>query len=209
MFVTQYYFCQSQKIEAGDTPAPHRDQDEKREHHQCGTPVFLFNHFSSIDVDLVLQTSDALGQHLKVALGQTFKQTAVGLKHLEIVVVELGHNEAVEVCKVREAMLHQSLAKLFAHGSFFGNADLLERAYVEIVARDSGFLGVKLFTLFSAVLGIVNQILVHMPNIDNWLDGVHRPLAFGRELLEHLQSMIVRRRIWEDQNQMHVVFSML
>lgn len=54
MFVTQYYFCQSQKIEAGDTPAPHRGQDEKEEHHHCGTPLFLSNvleDFARVGVD--------------------------------------------------------------------------------------------------------------------------------------------------------------
>ena len=100
-----------------------------------------------------------------------------------------------------------SLSHLQEHFVLLGCAKLLIRTNVEVVARDTLGRVVLLFAFLSAILGVVNEVIIDITDTNDRFTLIDCFLAFRRKQIHDIQSVLVGCGVRERHNQMHMVFA--
>ena len=125
-----------------------------------------------------------------IAPCQSFKVGTIRPHDLDIVHIVVCINHIlIEIHVVGEAMLSDSFAHLQEHFVLLGRAKLLIRTNVEVVARDTLGRVVLLFAFLSAILGIVNEVVIDITDTnDRFTLNVSKDSALRGFSMGDLQS---------------------
>ena len=134
--------------------------------------------------------------------------TAVTTHDLNVVhVLVCIDHELIEVHVVSKAMLSDSLSHLQEHFVLLGCAKLLIRTNVEVVSRDTLGRVILLFAFLSAILGVVNEVIIDITDTNDRFTLIDCFLAFRRKQIHDIQSVLIGCGVRECHNQMHMVFA--
>lgn len=135
---------------------------------------------------LVRIPSFCLGLALQiVAATVALKGSVVADDDFPVAPIEIVHGGDRKIVDCRETVGDDVADQLLQHLLLLGGADLLIGSDVEIVSRDTAARVVLLFSLFTARIRVMNQVVVAMADVHAGFAGVQRLLARrGKELLE-------------------------
>ena len=143
-----------------------------------------------------------------IAPCHSLEVTAVTTHDLNVVhVLVCIDHELIEVHVVGKAMLLDSLSHLQEHFVLLGCAKLLIRTNVEVVSRDTLGRVVLLFAFLSAILGVVNEVIIDITDTNDRFTLIDCFLAFRRKQIHDIQSVLIGCGVRERHNQMHMVFA--